>query len=605
MSARTRWLLKHDRLRGFGAGAVTVCARAAGYLTMPVYNKDIADIFNRLADLLEISDENPFRIRAYRNAARTVGGLSESVADKVAAGEDLRKLPDIGRDLAGKIRRIVETGTLELLQQLEEKVPPSLSAIMRVGGLGPRRVRALYNELGVADLSGLREAAEKHRIRALDGFGRKTEEKILDALAHLEQRQSRFRLADTEQIALNLLHHIRSLDGVTDAQIAGSFRRRRETVGDLDILVACKTGTDVMQHFTAYDDVAQVVSRGKTRSTIILRNDLQVDLRVIPEASFGAALHYFTGSKEHNIAVRKRAGAKKLKINEYGVFQGAHRIAGKTEKEVYAAVDLPWIEPELRENRGEIAAADAGCLPRLVAIDHIRGDLHAHTSETDGHDSLRQMAEAAQAKGYEYLAITEHSRSLTVARGLDAERLRCQIEQIDRLNETFDGFSLLKGIEVDILADGTLDLPDEILVELDLTICSVHSKFNLGRKEQTRRIVRAMDNPHFTVLGHPTGRLIGQRDPYELDMEAIIAAARERGCFLEVNCHPERLDLSEYHCKAAKEAGVLLVVATDAHSTAGLDNMRHGIAQARRGWLEPGDVLNTRSLKELRSILKR
>ncbi len=572
---------------------------------MPVYNKDISDIFNRLADLLEISDENPFRIRAYRNASRTVGGLAESVADKIAAGDDLSKLPEIGADLAGKIRQIVETGSLDQLEELEKKMPPSLSAILRVGGLGPKRVKTLYSELGIKELSDLKEAAQQHRIRGLEGFGAKTEEKILDELGHLQQRRSRFRLADVEEIARDLLEYVRSLDGVKNAEAAGSFRRRRETVGDLDILVACKKGTDVTGHFTAYEDVAQVVSRGTTRSTIILRNDLQVDLRVIARVSFGSALHYFTGSKEHNIAVRRRAGGKNLKINEYGVFRGEKRIAGKSEKEVYKAVDLPYIEPELRENRGEIEAAEEGRLPHLVSAEHIRGDLHAHTTETDGHNSLREMADAARKKGYAYLAITEHSRSLTVAKGLDAARLRRQIEQIDRLNESFDGFRLLKGIEVDIREDGTLDLPDDVLDKLDLTVCSVHSKFNLGRKEQTRRIIRAMDNPRFSVLGHPTGRLIGEREPYDVDMEAVIAAAAERGCFLEVNCHPERLDLNEYHCKAAREAGVLLAVSTDAHSTADLDNMRRGLDQSRRGWLEAGDILNTRALKELLPLLKR
>jgi DNA polymerase (family 10) len=360
-----------------------------------------------------------------------------------------------------------------------------------------------------------------------------------------------------------------------------------------------------MDRFTAYEDVRKIVSKGGTRSTVVLQSGLQVDLRVVPRGSYGAALHYFTGSKAHNIAVRKRGVRRGLKINEYGVFEGKKQVAGKTEKEVYGAVGLRYIEPELREDRGEIEASEKNRLPALVRLKDIRGDLHAHTDATDGRNSLEEMAEAARKRGYEYLAITEHSRRVTMAGGLDTEKLAAQIERIDRLNEQFDGFRLLKGIEVDILADGTLDLPDAILERLDLCVCSVHYHQNLPRQKQTERILRAMENPLFNILAHPTGRLIGRRKPYEVDLEKIMETARDSGVFLELNAGPERMDLNDSHCRTAKEIGVKVALATDAHSTAGLNFMRYGIGQARRGWLEAEDVINTRSLPELVKLLER
>ncbi len=572
---------------------------------MTVFNKDIADVLNRVADLLEIRDENPFRVRAYRNAARTVAGLQKSIAGMIGSGDDLTELPNIGSDLEGKIKKIVETGTLDLLDDLQKKLPSDLSGIMRLGGLGPKRVKTLFRELGIQSFEDLRHAAEQHLIRELEGFGEKTEKKILDETGARKQRQSRIRLVNAEEIAADLIGYLKQLHGVKKAEAAGSYRRRRDTVGDLDILAACTRGTEIMEHFSGYENVEQVLSKGKTRSAVILNNGLQVDLRVVSTICYGAALHYFTGSKEHNISVRKRAAGKNLKINEYGVFRGDTRIAGKTEQEVYHTVDLPYIEPELRENRGEIEAAERGCLPRLVSPGHIRGDLHVHTSQTDGRNSIQQMAAAAQSKGYDYLAVTDHSQSLTVAQGLDVKRLRRQIEEIDRLNDTLNGFTLLKGIEVDILENGDLDLPDEVLKELDLTICSVHSKFGLSREKQTKRVVRAMDNPYFSIFGHPTGRLIGEREGYDIDMESIVNAAGDRGCLLEVNSHPERLDLDDNLCKAAKDAGVLVAVSTDAHSIEGLDHIRYGIDQARRGWIEPADVVNTRGLHDLKARIKR
>jgi DNA polymerase (family 10) len=408
-----------------------------------------------------------------------------------------------------------------------------------------------------------------------------------------------------EQIAGPLLEYLKAAKGVKQAVIAGSYRRRKDTVGDLDILVTAKRGSEVMKRFAAYDEVGEVVSQGTTRSTVILRSGLQVDLRVVPEASYGAALHYFTGSKDHNIAIRTLAVKKGLKVNEYGVFKGEERIAGKTEKEVYALFDLPFIPPELRENHGEIEAARKKRLPKLIALDDIRGDLHAHTKATDGRYTAEEMALAAKARGYDYLAICDHSKHVTIAKGLDAKRLAKQIDEIDRLNEKLKGVRLLKSTEVDILDDGTLDLPDSILKELDLRVCAIHYQFGLSAEKQTERIIRAMDNRYFNILAHPTGRLMGEREAYAVDMQKLMEAALERGCFLEVNAQPERMDLSDMHCRMAKDMGLKLAISTDAHTTANLDFMRFGIDQARRGWLEADDVLNTRSWKELTKLLAR
>ncbi len=572
---------------------------------MPVQNSDVSDIFNKMADLLEIEGANPFRVRAYRNASRAVSSLPRSVSDMLESGEDLTDLPGIGKDLAGKIKEIVETGSLALFEELKGKTPSGLSQLMKVEGLGPKRVRALNRNLGVTSLKELEEAARTGKVRELDGFGEKTEQKILEELEAYEGIEKRIKLIEAEQRARSIVEYLKGVKGVKKITVAGSYRRRKETVGDLDILVTCKRGAQVMERFVNYEDVKKVVSQGNTRATIILRSGLHVDLRVVPQVSYGAALHYFTGSKAHNIAVRKLGVKKNLKINEYGVFKGDDRIAGKTEKEVYNQVDLPYIEPELRENRGEVEAAQKGSLPRLIDLKDLRGDLHAHTKATDGHATLEEMAESAKARGYEYLAITDHSRKVSIAHGLDARRLARQIQEIDQLNEKLRDIVLLKGIEVDILKDGTLDLPDAVLKELDVVVCSVHYHRRLSRRKMTERVIRAMDNPYFNIFAHPTGRLINDREPYQIDLERIIEAARERGCFLEINANPDRLDLSDSHCRMAKDMGLKLAISTDAHSVADMDFIRYGVDQARRGWLEPDDILNTRSLKQLKKMLKR
>jgi DNA polymerase (family 10) len=573
---------------------------------MPVHNSDIEAIFNEVADLLEIKGENPFRVRAYRNAARVIGGLSQSVADMVAQRRDLSELSGIGKDLAGKIEEVVRTGTLSFLTELQGQMPAGLSDLLKVPGLGPKRVAALNKQLGVTTLGELQEAAEQGRIHGLAGFGAKTEQRIAQEAARLQEESAqRVKLVVAEQIAEPLVEYLRQTEGLDEIVVAGSYRRRRETVADLDILATCRKGTPIMDRFVSYEDVKQVLSQGDTRSTVVLRSGFQVDLRVVAQASYGAALMYFTGSKEHNIALRKIALGRKLKINEYGVFKGKRRIAGRTEKEVFAQVGLPYIEPELRENRGEIEAARKGQLPPLLTLEDLRGDLHVHTKRTDGHDTIEELVAAAKKRGYSYIAITDHSKHVTIAHGLKPAQMRQQMKEIDRINRRLKGFTVLKATELDILEDGSLDLPDDVLADLDLTVCSVHYKFNLSMKQQTERILKAMENRHFHVLAHPTGRLINEREPYQVDMERIMKAARAHGCFLEVNAHPDRLDLNDIHCKMAKDMGVKVAVSTDTHRLGDLDYMRFGVGQARRGWLAADDVINTRSLAELRKLLKR
>lgn len=572
---------------------------------MPVHNAEVAALFQQIADLLEIENANPFRVRAYRNAARELEALGVPVAELLANGEDLTELPGIGKDLAAKIGEIVETGKCRLLTKLQRATPPSVAEMLQVPGLGPKRVRTLYHELDVHTVEQLARAARDGRVRELHGFGAKTEQRILDALAARSGQPERFKLAVAAQYAEPLRAHLAKVPGVVDVVLAGSYRRSRETVGDLDILVTARDARVVMDRFVGYDEVTQVLSRGGTRASVRLRCGIQVDLRVVDAQDFGAALLYFTGSKAHNIELRRLARQRHLKISEYGVFRGRKRVAGDTEASVYETVGLPWIAPELRENHGEIEAARAGRLPKLVELSDLRGDLHAHTRATDGHNTLREMAEAAQSRGFAYLAITEHSRRLTMAHGLDTRRLRRQIEEIDRLNETLRGFTVLKGIEVDILEDGSLDLPDEVLSELDLVVAAVHSQFHLSRARQTQRILRAFDNPHVSILAHPTGRLLAAREPYDVDMLRIVRAARDSGCCLELNANPDRLDLVDVHCQMAHEEQVLVAISSDAHRVQDFDNLRYGVGQARRGWLEKDDVLNTRPLAKLKSLLRR
>lgn len=572
---------------------------------MAVHNASIADTLRHIADLLEIEGANPFRIRAYRRAAQTIEDLPQSAAKMVAEGKPLVGLPGIGKDLAGKITEFITTGQLVALQEIEARTPTTLAVLTTIPGLGPKRVHLLHQALGIKTVKDLERAAKTHKISDLRGFTAKTEEKILAEIKKTREREQRFKISTAEDFAQSLCAYLKTRPEVGHVVVAGSYRRRKDTVGDLDILVTCAKGPAVVAHFIAYDEVAEVLAKGGTRATVILRSGVQVDLRVVPEKSYGAALHYFTGSKSHNIAIRKLGQDRGLKINEYGILRDGKRIGGRSEEEVFSAVGLPYIEPELREDRGEIQAAHAGALPKLITLADIRGDLHVHTKESDGKSTLREMVEAAIARGYEYLAITDHTKHATVARGLDEKRLAKQLDEIERLNDELGEIRILKSSEVDILADGKLDLSERMLQRLDLVVGAVHYKFELDSKAQTERILRAMDNKYLSILAHPTGRLLGERPEYAVDLERVVEGAKERGVALELNAHPARLDLDDVHCRLAKEMGVKLVISTDAHSTFGLDAMRFGIGQARRAWLEAKDVLNTQVWTKLKKSIAR
>jgi len=570
-------------------------------LIVPVQNAEIAAMFDQAAELLEIEGENQFRVRAYRRAARVVEGLPQSVKSLLKAGRDLSELPGIGKDLAGKIAEIVDMGHFPLLDSLKKKLPGELGEIASLPGLGPKRVRLLHDELKVSTLDDLRRVVKAGRLHGIRGFGPIIEKKLSAALEKPATKK-RFKLSVAEAEAEALVAFLRDGGRVV---VAGSYRRRRDTVGDLDVVVTAADGAAVGDKLVGYENVAQVLAHGPTRTTVVLRSGLQVDVRAVPEASYGAALLYFTGSQAHNIALRAIAARRGWKLNEYGLFSGRRRIAGVTEEEIYHKIGLTFIPPELREDRGEIALAAANALPRLVTRADIRGDLHVHSDWTDGTASIEVMAEAAQARGYRYIALTDHSRRVAMAHGLDPERLRKQAREIDRVNGRLRGLIILKGIEVDILKDGRLDLPDASLAELDVVVASVHSYFDLPRKAQTERVIRAMRNRHVSIIGHPTGRLIGERDPYDIDMEQVIAAATDLGCHLEVNSQPDRLDLNDNYIHAAKEAGVTVAISTDAHSVDAFDCIRFGVDQARRGWLTAADVINTRSLADLRRLSRR
>jgi len=570
----------------------------------PIYNTDIAAAFDEIADFLEIEGGNPFRIRAYRNAARTIRGLGPELKNMVAQNNDLTRIPGIGKELAAKIIEILETGSARALTKLQHRHPKTIRDILKLPGLGPKRVRALYQDLKITTLEELIAAARKARIRMLPGFGDAMERQILEAAEKMAVSKTRFKIGDIQSCVGRLKNYLEAVPGVGQVVVAGSYRRAKETVGDLDILCSAPQDSAVMDQFAGYQEVDRILSKGATRSSVVLHSGLQVDLRRVEPESFGAALQYFTGSQAHNIAIRRIGSQKGLKINEYGVFNLDECVAGKTEASIYRAVDLPCIPPELRENRGEIEAAHEGRLPKLVELSDIKGDLHIHTDYTDGRDSLEEMILAAKKRGLKYIAITEHSDRLKIAKGLDPPKLRKQMEEIDRFNAEFKGITVLKGIEVEILPDGQLDLPDEVLGKLDLVVGTIHNQFGLSKEKQTERILRGMDHPHFTFLAHPTGRLINEREPYKVDLMRVIRKARERGCFLELNANIRRLDLDDIYCRIAKEEGVLVAINSDAHRVEALAHMGFGIGQARRGWLEKADVLNTRPLAELLRLIK-
>ncbi len=567
-------------------------------------NPEIAAVFDQIADLLEFQGTNPFRIRAYRNAARTFKDLPQSLAEIVADPErTLTEIEGIGKDLAAKVETLLDTGTLPLLDELLEQIPESVLAILRVPGLGPKRAAMIYNELGVKTLDELRDACEQHRVRELKGFGAKTEATILEGLEIAAEADRRILWAEADRHVEAIVEHLRRCDAVEELQPAGSYRRGRDTVGDLDFLVVATDTNRVMDHFGDYEGCDKVLVRGDTKMSIRLDTGLQVDLRVVPAESFGAALQYFTGSQAHNIVLRGRAKERGLKINEYGVFRGDEQIAGRTEEDVYAALELPCFPPELREARREFEWADEGQLPTLVELDDIQGDLHMHSTATDGINTIAEMAEAAKARGLKYVAITDHSKRVSMANGLDGKRLLQQWKEIDQLNKQLKGIKVLKGVEVDILEKGGLDIEDEVLAKADWVVASVHYGQNQSREQITARVIGALENPNVSAIGHPTGRMLRRRKPYEIDLDAVLRAARDNGKLMELNAHPIRLDLDDVACAAAKSYGVRIVISTDAHRTVDLASMRYGIQQARRAGLTKDDVANTRTWTQIKKLL--
>jgi DNA polymerase (family 10) len=574
-------------------------------LAQPSGNYEVARILDEVGDLLEIQGENVFRVRAYRGAARLIRELSEPVSERLADPErPLTELAGIGKDLAGKIATIVKTGDLPLRKQLARKVPDGVRDMLTLPGLGPKRAMILYRELGLDSKEALVRAAQVHRIRKLNGFGEKTEESILRAIEQLKETSQRFYLSEAKAYADSIVRHLNRAPGVRKLAVAGSLRRGKETVGDIDLLTCCESPSRVMDALASYEAVSQVLGRGRTKMSVRLKNGMQVDLRAVPLESFGAALVYFTGSKAHNIALRRRAQERRLKINEYGVFRGTKRIAGKAEEEIYRAVGLTWIPPELREARSEIADAEKHRLPELVTLSDIKGDLHAHTTATDGRNSIEEMALAAKARGYSYLAITDHSRRVTMANGLTVDRLRAQWRKIDKWNAQTRGIVLLKGIEIDILEDGTLDLPGDVLKDADWVIASIHYGQKQSKARITKRILSAIRSPHVSAIAHPTGRLIARREPYEVDLAELLKAAADYGCAIEANGQPSRLDLNDVFLIEAKERGISIVIDSDAHSIEELGFLELGLQQARRAGLEATQVINTKPLPDFMKALR-
>jgi DNA polymerase (family 10) len=571
-------------------------------------NAEIARLLSDVADLLEISAGNPFKVRAYRNAARTVADHPDPIAELVRGGDfDLTDLPGIGGGIAKEITALVETGSLPQRQQLVATVPPGLLELLRLPGIGPKRVKLFHDKLKVNSVADLKRALEAGKIAKLGGFGPKLLEKIREGVAGREggagTAQSRMVLHEAEQYARAIVDYLKAGGGIDAIEVAGSFRRRRETIGDLDIVVSCANPQAVMERFRQFSEVTHVASQGETRSTVRLSSGLQVDLRVVEPGCVGAAMQYFTGSQAHNIELRKVAQAKKLKLNEYGIYRGTKCIAGRTEEEVYGALGLDWIPPELREGRDEIALAREHKLPKLVALEEIRGDLQMHTTASDGKATLTEMVEAARSLGYAYIAITDHSPRMSMA-GQSPEELRAQWKEIDRLNGRLKGFHVLKSVEMDILESGKLDLPDDVLAEADYVVATIHYGLKQSEKQLTDRLLRAIDNPWVDAIGHPTGRIVPVRPSYPLDFDVVAKAAANAKCLLEIN-GSERLDLPDTLAAAAKSHGVRFVLSTDAHNQRELGFMRFAVAVARRAGLTAADVLNTRPIADFLKGLRR
>lgn len=562
-------------------------------------NREIAVIFEHIADILELKGENVFRINAYRKASHILQDMTEDIEEIDKQGR-LKGISGIGSGMIEKIEEFLKTGKVERYEELKKEVPNGLVDLLSVPGLGPKGVCKLNRELGIENIDDLKKAINDGRLRKLDGFGEKKEENIARGIEIFESSKGRISLGLAFPIVENILEYLFLLKEIKKAVPAGSLRRMKETIGDIDILVTGESGHKIIEHFKKYPAVKEILASGESKGSIRVEDGVQVDLRFVPEESFGSALQYFTGSKSHNIKLREMAKKVGLKVNEYGVFRGEERLGGENEDEVYKLLGLPLIPPEMREDHGEIELAIKKQLPNLIENKSIRGDLHVHSRYSDGSNSLREIAGAGKKMGYEYIAITDHSQSLHVGRGLTVERLERQIEEIDAVNKEIEGITLLKGSEVDIKNDGSLDFPDSLLEKLDIVVISVHTGFKQEQDRLTGRVLDAMDNPHVKILSHPTGRLIGERDAYNIDMEKVIRRAREKNIALEINAYYTRLDLNDVHSRRAKEAGVKLAIGTDAHNIGQLWMMKFGVGVARRGWLEDSDVLNTFSLKNLR-----
>ncbi|MFA4829483.1 MAG: DNA polymerase/3'-5' exonuclease PolX [Thermodesulfovibrionales bacterium] len=567
-------------------------------------NQEIAGIFNEIADLLEIKGENPFRIRAYRRAAQNLEGLTKDVA--ALSREELLEIPGIGHDLAEKIEEYIKTEKVKSLEDIKKEVPEGLAALLSVPSLGPKTAKLLYEKLKIKNVDELEKLAREHKLIGLPGIKEKTEENILRGIEMLKRGKERQPLGRVLPVAHEIIEHLEKATHIEKINIAGSLRRMKDTVKDIDILATSKNPHAVMKAFVHLPHVKEVLMHGPTKSSIVTREGLQVDLRVVEDESYGAALAYFTGSKEHNIRLREMAVKKGLKLNEYGIFRGKDnkKLGGKDENDVYKILGLQYVPPEMREDRGEIEAAQKNALPKLIELSDIKGDLHVHTKQSDGSHTLEELIDAARGRGYEYIAITDHSKGLGIARGLSEERLLEEKKEVDALNKKLRGFKLLMGIEVDIRSDGRMDFDDAILSKMDIVVAAIHSGFRQPKEQLTKRLVSAMKNPYVSIIAHPTGRLIGERDAYEIDMEQVLNMASETGTALEINAYPLRLDLSDVYVKPAKELGVKFAISTDTHVITQFDFMHYGVSIARRGWLEKKDMLNALKYEQLMKALK-
>lgn len=566
-------------------------------------NADIANIFSRIASSLQILDENRFKIRAYQNASRNISELSEDL-EKLAKSGSLSSIPGVGKDLALKIEEYLSTGKIEYYEKIQKEVPSSLVDLLRIQSMGPKTLSLLYKEFGVKNLTDLEKVLKTEELEKIKGMGKKKIEDLHKGIELMKKGLERLNIGIAFPIAQSIVNLIENIQGTKKTTFAGSLRRMKETIGDIDILTSTEDGEKVIDEFVKLPFVTEVLASGDTKGSVIIENDVQVDLRVVGEDSYGAALLYFTGSKEHNVKLRTMAVKRGLSINEYGIYEGDKKLAGRTEKELYEVLGLPLFPPEIREDRGEFDAAASKSLPNLISFQDIRGDIHCHSNWSDGKSTIEEMARAAKKMGYEYIAITDHSPASRIANGLDIKRLKQKFKEIEEVRKKVKDIKILSGTEVDILSDGSLDYPDKILKDLDVVVASVHSGFKMEKSAMTKRIIRAIKNPYVHILGHPTARLINEREPYNVDLEEVFKITKQYGKAVELNASYMRLDLNDIHSRRAKDLGIPISINTDAHHTDQLQFMLYGIGTARRGWVEKNDVINCMSYSKLTKWLK-